>query len=76
MRRYCVLEGLRRISGLENATPNAPTSGVTMEKIKPRPSMNIQVRTGQGILFLMENISPHFTLLVERKPVERNRNGA
>jgi hypothetical protein len=83
MRRYRVLEGLRRISGLENATPKAPTPGETMEKIKPRLHMNNrsgqvrsgQVRSGQVILFLMKNITPPGTPGAVRKSGKMDRNG-
>jgi len=74
MRSYRVLEGLRRISGLENATPQAPTPGETMEKIKPSPRTDN--KSGQVILFLMENITPPGTPGAVCKPGKMDRNGA
>jgi len=40
MRRYRVLESLRRICELAHATPQAPIPGETMGKIKLRLHMN------------------------------------
>jgi len=59
---------------LENATPQTPSLGETMEKTETSPCSDNT--SNQVILFVMKNITSHGSLAEVRKRGKRERNGA
>ena len=70
------MEKIKPSPRMNDKSSQVKSSQVKSSQVKSSQVKSSQVKSSRGILFLMENISPYFMPLVERKPCERNRNGA